>query len=177
MSEAFYICDRKICKLVTISPREHGKGLYMDFSTNKCSDKLWHMAHAFWTLPYRWPFEDYPQRHSARTAKNSASNQAVRAGCVIGKPIRMKLPNEATSRAQLEPLDLMHSDVCGTFQTVSLAGARYIIIHVRWWLLLSASYSIATFGERQVEWPSPLMFSTSITQATGLEPSRNENPL
>lgn len=50
-------------------------------------------------------------------------------GCVLGKNHRESFPQESKWRAK-EPLELIHSDVCGPMQTPSLSGNRYFITFI-----------------------------------------------
>ena len=47
-------------------------------------------------------------------------------GCVLGKSHRTAIPKISNSRAS-QPLELVHSDVCGPIETESVGGARYFV--------------------------------------------------
>ncbi|KAI5345500.1 hypothetical protein L3X38_013377 [Prunus dulcis] len=50
-------------------------------------------------------------------------------GCVLGKGHREPFPKESKWRAK-EPLELIHSDLCGPMQTASLGGNKYFITFI-----------------------------------------------
>ncbi|KAI5335543.1 hypothetical protein L3X38_025676 [Prunus dulcis] len=50
-------------------------------------------------------------------------------GCVFGKGHREPFPKESKWRAK-EPLELIHSDLCGPMQTASLGGNKYFITFI-----------------------------------------------
>jgi len=50
-------------------------------------------------------------------------------GCQLGKHARTKLPKEVTYHAS-KILQLVHSDVCGSFKINSTGGARYFVTFV-----------------------------------------------
>ena len=49
--------------------------------------------------------------------------------CALGKQHRNEFPNHEEKR-QTEILELIHTDVCGPMQTISLGGAWYFLIFV-----------------------------------------------
>ena len=76
--------------------------------------------------------------------------------CIEGKLHKTKFPDKGGSRA-VEPLELVHSDVCGKFETSSLGGGHYFLTliddntrHVWMYILLSKDKVFEKF----VEWKS-----------------------
>ncbi|WVY90763.1 hypothetical protein V8G54_036277 [Vigna mungo] len=53
-------------------------------------------------------------------------------GCAIGKQSRSKFKSFAPKRAK-QPLEVVHSDVCGPFDVPSLGGNKYFLIFVDEW--------------------------------------------
>ena len=49
--------------------------------------------------------------------------------CVVGKQHRDSFPKQNSNRA-LRPTDLIHADVCGSMQTLSLNDNRYFVVFV-----------------------------------------------
>jgi transposase InsO family protein len=62
--------------------------------------------------------------------------------CVMGKAHRAPTPQAAAFRAQ-EPLELVHSDVCGPVRSTSLSGARYFVLFVDDCTRFMVAYPIA----------------------------------
>ncbi|KAM1496365.1 hypothetical protein ACFXTO_030979 [Malus domestica] len=56
-------------------------------------------------------------------------SETVCQSCALGKNHREPFPKESMWRAK-EPLELIHSDVCGPMQTSSLSGNRYFITFI-----------------------------------------------
>ena len=50
-------------------------------------------------------------------------------GCLFGKQSRKRFPKESMTRAR-EPLQLIHSDVCGPFTPLSFSKDRYFLIFI-----------------------------------------------
>ncbi|WVZ03895.1 hypothetical protein V8G54_024701 [Vigna mungo] len=50
-------------------------------------------------------------------------------GCAIGKQARRKFKKSAPKRAK-QPLDVVHSNICGPFEVSSLGGNKYFLIFV-----------------------------------------------
>eukprot|EP00253_Pinus_taeda_P019137 PITA_19137 len=50
-------------------------------------------------------------------------------GCILGKQHRESFPSGKSIRAK-EPLEIVHSDLCGQMQTPSLAGSLYILTYI-----------------------------------------------
>jgi len=57
------------------------------------------------------------------------SPQKTCEGCLIGKQPRKAFKTKAPQRAK-QPLGIVHSDVCGSFDTPSLGGNRYFLTFV-----------------------------------------------
>ena len=57
------------------------------------------------------------------------NGEVVCQGCVLGKGHKEPFPKESKWRAN-EPLELMHSDLCGPMQTASLGGNKYFITFI-----------------------------------------------
>ena len=49
--------------------------------------------------------------------------------CLEGEQHKDKFPEEATSRATA-PLELVHSDICGSMSTNTFVGSRYSLLFV-----------------------------------------------
>ena len=49
--------------------------------------------------------------------------------CALGKQLREEFPLQ-TEKKQRELIELIHTDVCGPMQTMSIGGARYFLIFV-----------------------------------------------
>jgi hypothetical protein len=69
---------------------------------------------------------DYPVL-SHSTSNNHNINHCL--GCINGKQHRTAMPHVATHRST-KPLQLIHSDICGPMQNLSLGGARYFITFI-----------------------------------------------
>jgi transposase InsO family protein len=63
-------------------------------------------------------------------------------GCLLGKAHRTRMPSVATTRAK-EPLELVHSDVCGPFRTPSMGGFLYYVLFVDDCTRMVIAYPIA----------------------------------
>ena len=60
---------------------------------------------------------------------NAAKEITFCEACVEGKHHRGHFPTSGGKRAK-EPLDLVHSDVCGKMNAESLSGAQYFITFI-----------------------------------------------
>ena len=58
-----------------------------------------------------------------------ASTDKVCQGCILGKQHRNSFPVGKSQRAS-KPLELVHADICGPMQTLSLKKNKYFIIFV-----------------------------------------------
>src|SRR5579875_408018 len=61
--------------------------------------------------------------------KDATSNSTICEGCIEGKFTRTPFPNEGGQRAS-KPLELVHSDVCGPFKTISMGGCLYFVTFI-----------------------------------------------
>ena len=61
--------------------------------------------------------------------KDGASNSAVCEGCIQGKLYRTLFPSEGGERAS-KSLELVHSDICGPFKTISMRGCLYFVTFI-----------------------------------------------
>jgi hypothetical protein len=50
-------------------------------------------------------------------------------GCLVGKQHRESFPKESMSRAK-QPLELIHSDICGPIEPASLGKNRYFLLFI-----------------------------------------------
>ena len=51
-------------------------------------------------------------------------------GCAMGKQNRQPFPNTSQYRSS-QPLELVHSDVCGLMNVTSVGGSRYFVTFYR----------------------------------------------
>ena len=59
-------------------------------------------------------------------AIKGCDNEVACDGCLIGKQCRESFPKRSENRAK-DVLEIIHSDVCGPMENVSIGGSRYIL--------------------------------------------------
>lgn len=85
---------------------------------------LWHqrMGHLNFNDLYKLP------TCSTGIKLSSEKEDSICVTCLEGKQTRKSFPSEGSRATQL--LELIHSDVCGPMQTVSMGGARYLLTFI-----------------------------------------------
>lgn len=99
----------------------HSVPAYTSASTENDS-YLWHqrMAHL--------NFEDLNKLSESAGVTLENTDKVICISCLEGKQTRFPFPSEG-SRAQAK-LELIHSDVCGPMETLSMGGARYFLTFI-----------------------------------------------
>ena len=64
---------------------------------------------------------------SGMKCKNDSINEhGICEPCVLGKMQRASFPKKSETRAH-DPLELVHTDVCGPIQVPSIGGSKYFV--------------------------------------------------
>ena len=64
-------------------------------------------------------------------------------GCAMGKQRRQPFPNKSQSRSP-QPLELIHSDVCGPMNVISEGGSRYFVTFIDDYSMFTTVYFLKT---------------------------------
>ena len=132
----------KLYKLNTVSLNEDccfGKAV--DQSVN-----IWHQRYGHLGYDSLKTLEEKEMVNGLKMCCDAQVNHQQCESCAFGKQHRNKFPKKAESETK-QPLELVHSDVCGPMSVDSVGGSRYFVTFIDDFSRYTVVYTMKTKGE------------------------------
>ena len=133
----------KLYKLNTVDDAD--ETCCMGISEN-CSIDLWHRRYGHLGYDTLKQLKKDDSINGLGGLDTSVQREAPCEGCAFGKQHRNSFPKHSESRTK-QPLELIHSDVCGPMSVDSVGGSRYFVTFIDDYSRYTVLYTMKSKGE------------------------------